>query len=262
MTHEEIKYFKELIDKNPSTYMCFTDEAKNEKEITNYALDKNPFNMWYLSPQLKDDREYARTKLSTYPTFHLNKLSPRLQTDKDMVMFAMRHNSTFDLRDLEHTCTYFINDKDVMARAEQSLQANPYLVPGEMKMARAMIANFAGKDKAIEEVSKDPEVYRLLKKEFKEDKDIAIAAIDKDPSLINEIPKSLQNVNFYVAAVLAVPDVEKELDFRTRDKVKESLNKLNSLPFNERINAIKEININIPKRDKQTEKDKTGKDER
>lgn len=226
MIRKEIDQYKEQLDKNPRAYQSFPEEAKDEKEITNYALTKDPFNMWYMNDRLKNDKDYAIHTLSTYPTFHLNKLGPKLQKDREVVLFAMKQNRTFGLRDLGHVCKYFIDDKEVMDKAMEKLRENPLIVPGEVKLGEAMVANFMGREKAIEEIQKDPEIYRLLSAELKQDPKVAMAAIQQENYLINEIPKELQNTNFYTAAVMSIRGVEQELPLRVRAEVKQQVERL------------------------------------
>lgn len=216
MIRQEIDNYKEQLDKNPSSYKDFPQDAKIEREITNYALEKNPFNMWYLPDRFKNDKDYAMYTLAQYPTFHLNKLGEKLQSDKEMVMFAMKHNQTFDLRDLEHVCKHFINDKEVVDKAMEKLKENPLVVPGEVKIGRAMVVSYQGKEQAIEAVKSDPEMYRLLSGELKENSEVAMAAIRRAPYLINEVPQNLQNERFYTAAAMAIPGVKAELPLEIR----------------------------------------------
>lgn len=216
MIRKDIDNYKEQLAKNPSSYKDFPQEAKNEREITNYALEQSPFNMWYLPDRLKNDKEYAIYTLSTYPTFHLNKLEENLQSDREVVLFAMKRNQTFDLRDLEHVCKRFINDKEVMDKAMEKLRENPLVVPGEVTIGRAMVINHQGKEQALEAVSREPDLYRLLSKELKEDSQVAMAAIRRAPYLINEVPHNLQNERFYTAAAMTIPGVKAELPLEKR----------------------------------------------
>ena len=199
MIKAEIEQYKEQLDKNPQVYKSFPEEAKNEKEITNYALDKDPFNMWYLSDRLKNDKDYAIYTLSTYPTFHMNKLGEKLQGDKEMVSFAMSRNQTFGLRDLEQVCKYFANDKGMINKAMEKLQENPLIVAGEVTIGRAIVANYQGKEAALEMVSKEPIMYRFLSEELRRDQDIALTAVKKEPMLMNEISKAAKTSEFYDA---------------------------------------------------------------
>ena len=211
MIRTEIDSYKEQLDRNPQAYRSFPEEAKNEREITKYALDKDPFNMWYLPDRMKNNKDYAMETLSTYPTFHMNKLGEKLQGDKEMVLFAMKRNQTFGLRDLEQVCKHFIQDKEVMDKAMEKLRENPLLVAGEITMGRAMVINHLGIDKAIEAVKAEPEMYRLLSQEHKENPEVAFAAIKYAPYLVNEVPKELQNASFYTTAMMTIPETKAHL---------------------------------------------------
>lgn len=249
MIQKEMQYYKEMLDKKPLSYMSFPAEARDDRELANYALEKNPFNMWYISDRLKNDKSYAMEVLSTYPTFHLNKLSEKLQNDKEMVMFAMKRNQTYDLADLEHTCQRFSDDKEVMDLAVERLKENPMLVPGELQIARAMIAGYLGKEHAIQAVSDEPALYRLLRGDFKEDSKIALTAIKNQPDLINDVPKNLQNINFYTTAIMAVPQAKAELSLAQQKEVDAAIEKLNKPSLNA---IIAEAKDTASKRAKET----------
>ena len=196
MIKTEIEQYKNQLDKNPQAYKNFPVEVKNEKEITKYALDKDPFNMWYLSDRLKNDKDYAMNTLSTYPTFHMNKLGEKLQGDREMVSFAMSRNQTFGLRDLEQVCKYFAQDKAMLNKAMEKLRENPLIVPGEVTFGRAIVVNYQGKEAAMELVDKEPKMYRFLSEELRKDPDIALAAVKGEPLLMNELPKEVKTEGF------------------------------------------------------------------
>lgn len=227
MIQKEMQEYKELLDKNPLSYRAFSLEVRSDKELANYALEKNPFNMWYIGDRLKNDKDYAMNELSKYPTFHLNKLSENLQNDKEMVMFAMKHNATYDLLDLEHTCKRFIDDKEVMDLAVERMNANPLLVDGEKMIGRAMIAGFTGRDKALEEVKITPEIYRLLREEFQKDAEIAMAAISGAPALLTDIHKDLQTPQFYAAVLMTNTKAQEiELPLEMKKEVEKIISNL------------------------------------
>lgn len=212
MVTKEFEEYKAQIDNNPLAFRKFPVEARDDRELVKYALDANSFNMWYLSDRLKNDKDYAKDFLSQYPTFHMNKLGEKLQKDEEMVLFAIKRNATFDLRDLEQVCKYFIDNKMVMEHAMEKLQENPMITPGEITMGEAMVASLEGKQASLELVDKKPEAYRLLSEQMKRDADIALMAIDGAPYLINEIPKELQNAQFYEKAVAKIPAARAEMD--------------------------------------------------
>jgi hypothetical protein len=56
---------------------------------------------------------------------------------------------------------------------------------------------------------------------LKQDPKVAMAAIQRKPEFINEIPKELQNERFYTAAIIAIPGVEIELPFEVRQNAKQ-----------------------------------------
>ena len=232
MIKEQTEWYKEQIDRDALSFRAFPEEARRDRELVKYALDKSPFNMWYISDFLKNDKSYAMTVLAEYPTFHMNKLSPQLQSDPEMVLFAMKRNQTFDLMDLENVCKNFAHNQQIMDQAFEKLQENPLMAKGEIRIGQAMMASYMGKDKVMNLVRENPESYRLLSAEMKEDPQIALEAIKRAPYLVNEVPASLQTTPFRTAVVMSVPAAENELSLRHRREVlecKENLQKPSKL---------------------------------
>lgn len=234
MNYNEIEQYKKILETKPQEYRNFPEEARNSKQITIAALDKDMFNMWYIGNKLKDNADFVKEHLSKYPTFQLNKVSPRLQKDKEMVEYAMGFKKTFGLRDLEHICKHFSDDREFVNKAldklisdsglkpmeinedtilpeslydESVLQERSGIVAGEIAVGKAMIANYSGVDRAIEMVQDDPNVYRLLNFELQSNKEVIFAAIKKEPYLINALPNTFQNKEFYMEAFKQNPEI-------------------------------------------------------
>lgn len=234
MNYNEIEQYKKILETKPQEYRKFPEEARNSKQIAITALDKDPFNMWYIGNKLKDNADFVKEHLSKYPTFQLNKVSPRLQKNKEMVEYAMGFKKTFGLRDLEHICKHFSDDREFVNKAlakmisdsglmpaeinedtilpesvydESQLQPRSGIVAGEIAVGKAMIANYSGVDRAIEMIQDDPNVYRLLNFELQSNEEVIFTALQKEPYLINALPNMFQNKGFYMEAFRQNPEI-------------------------------------------------------
>ncbi len=202
---DDKKIVLEAIKKKHNYYHSVSDRLKQDKDIVLEAL-KSGLLPSLIPDALKNDEEFMLMAIAKNPYVY-EVASQELQFDKNFFKKALKINGNllrvinqYDNEELKNKLNEFLKQEDVIL---ETISGNRYLhskkifenAPRELK---------ENKDFVLKVVSLNPTMLLHVDKKFQEDKEIVLAAVEKDGSILDSLDgdsKILKDENVVLTAV-------------------------------------------------------------
>jgi hypothetical protein len=182
------------------------DELKDDKDLINYAVTKNPKSFKSASERLKKDREIVENTLRNDSSM-IEYISDSLKDDKEIVKLALSKNNKQKDRSsglLEFASERLKNDKELALFAINSDHNNfKYLTENLKDDKEVAFAAVKGNGLNLKYAS-----YRLRK-----DFDVALTAVKNNSASFEFVLESLKNdIDFVLESIKKDPSIKKYLN--------------------------------------------------